>query len=241
SSFSPALGELVKVTLLVGHPQEGAEPVARNPERLVEFSAESGSSRRPVLGQDGVSPAGLLRTEAAGLETLLYQSNQARSELPADRFERYLAEKGLDSIVAARQAAGQSDRPGRELYSRCLKALLAVAGHAPAEDRPHGLPLELVARGPLASSRPGREIPLELLFHGKPLGDAHVEWVRLDGSGERVRARTDARGRVVAKLASPGPWLVTAVVMVPAAPGSDADWESFWASLTFELPGPDRA
>jgi len=29
-------------------------------------------------------------------------------------------------------------------------------------------------------------------------------------------------------------WLVKAVHMVPAPAGSDADWRSFWASLTFE-------
>ena len=33
-----------------------------------------------------------------------------------------------------------------------------------------------------------------------------------------------------------GVWLVKAVHMVPLPKGQDADWESFWASLTFELP-----
>ena len=39
-----------------------------------------------------------------------------------------------------------------------------------------------------------------------------------------------------APLHSDGMWLIKAVHMVPAATGSSADWESFWASLTF-APG----
>ena len=31
-------------------------------------------------------------------------------------------------------------------------------------------------------------------------------------------------------------WLVKAVHMVQAPAGTDADWESLWASLTFEIP-----
>lgn len=42
---------------------------------------------------------------------------------------------------------------------------------------------------------------------------------------------------LVAKLTEPGAWLFTTIHMIPAPEGLDADWESFWASLTFELPG----
>ena len=37
-------------------------------------------------------------------------------------------------------------------------------------------------------------------------------------------------------LTPPGVWLVKAVHMVPAPAASGADWESLWASLTFEVP-----
>jgi hypothetical protein len=30
-------------------------------------------------------------------------------------------------------------------------------------------------------------------------------------------------------------WLIKAVHMIPAPSGANADWESFWASVTFEL------
>jgi hypothetical protein len=37
-------------------------------------------------------------------------------------------------------------------------------------------------------------------------------------------------------LARAGAWLVKTVHMVPAPTDTGADWESLWASLTFEIP-----
>ena len=59
-----------------------------------------------------------------------------------------------------------------------------------------------------------------------------------DTPDARVTARTDAQGRARLRLDRPGVWLVKAVHMIPAPAGAGADWESFWASLTFERPGP---
>jgi uncharacterized GH25 family protein len=59
----------------------------------------------------------------------------------------------------------------------------------------------------------------------------------LHQSGETLASiRTDAAGRVRVPLSRSGVWLVKAVHMIPAPAGADADWESIWASLTFELP-----
>ena len=53
---------------------------------------------------------------------------------------------------------------------------------------------------------------------------------------DRADARTDSDGRVHLTLKQGGMWLVKAVHMVPAPVGANADWQSYWASLTFELP-----
>jgi uncharacterized GH25 family protein len=51
----------------------------------------------------------------------------------------------------------------------------------------------------------------------------------------KITARTDSKGHVTLRLPQDGIWLIKAVHMVAAPAGSDADWASFWASLTFEL------
>jgi uncharacterized GH25 family protein len=57
-----------------------------------------------------------------------------------------------------------------------------------------------------------------------------------DEPDKRLSARTDKAGRVSLALPRGGVWLVKAVHMVPAPADSGADWESLWASLTFETP-----
>jgi uncharacterized GH25 family protein len=52
---------------------------------------------------------------------------------------------------------------------------------------------------------------------------------------EKLAARTDNDGRVRFQLRRGGMWLVKAVHMVPAPAGANAEWASFWASLTFEM------
>jgi hypothetical protein len=42
-------------------------------------------------------------------------------------------------------------------------------------------------------------------------------------------------GRAAFRLPQAGVWLVKAVQMIPFD-GGKADWQSFWASLTFEIP-----
>jgi uncharacterized GH25 family protein len=104
-------------------------------------------------------------------------------------------------------------------------------------DRALGFALELVAdRNPYAIGA-NDELPLQLLYHGQPLGGALVVAMNRANPSAKLSARTDASGRVRLRLSQPGMWLIKAVHMVPAPAGSDAEWASFWASLTFELKG----
>jgi uncharacterized GH25 family protein len=52
-----------------------------------------------------------------------------------------------------------------------------------------------------------------------------------------LSARSDKDGRVRFRLPRAGMWMVKAVHMIAAQPDAQADWQSFWASLTFDLPG----
>ena len=55
-----------------------------------------------------------------------------------------------------------------------------------------------------------------------------------DDASARIRIRSDKSGRVTLNLPKNGVWMIKSVQMVPAPAGTDADWESMWASLTFE-------
>jgi len=237
SSFSPRPADLVAIRMFVGQHLEG-ESVPRNNGRIVRFDAVSETGVTPVVALDGADPAGLLRPSRSGGIVVAYRSDRASLELPPDKFEEYLKQEGLEGVSEQRARAGESGRPEREVYSRCAKALLAVAGSGGALlTKPVGLTLELVPESDPYALAPGQALGFRLLYEGKPLPDALVFALDDASASAPMHARTDRNGRVRFTLPRAGRWLVKAVHMI-RAPGevrTDADWESFWASVTFSL------
>jgi len=235
-SYRPRVGEAVTVALAVGEEWKG-EPVARNVPRIVRFWAAGPVGEIPVLGTHGSVPAGSLQVDRPGLHVVAYRSNNAFLEQPADEFEAHLSKEGLEAFSAERARRGESARPSRELYSRAIKCLLAAGGDSGGSlDRPLGLTLELVAETDPYRAAPGDEMTVRLLYLGEPLAGAQVEAIPAAAPRGKQVARSDALGRVRFRLAGRGAWLVKAVHMRCAEDPAEADWESFWASLTFELP-----
>ena len=227
TSFSPKAGQVVGVKLRVGMNLAG-EPVPRYASLIRQFVVAKDSDRKPVPGREGADPAGYIR--AGQGQVLGYFSNPSRIELPAEKFNAYLEEEGLDAILALRAKRGDSNAVGRELYSRCAKSLL-LSGDG---DRQLGFPLELVAeRNPYALAD-GEELPVQLLWQNGPLEGALVVAINRASPEEKLSARSDREGRVRFRLRSGGMWLVKAVHMVQASDATDVDWQSYWASLTFE-------
>lgn len=236
STFTPAAGQRVAVRLRVGEHFRG-DPVPRNLERMERFAVLGDSGELPVEGVPNTDPAGHVSFKSPGLQLLVYDSDRALIELVGPKFEEYLKEEGLTGISALRAERGQSAAGAKEVYSRCAKTLVAVRGNSSGKhDRIAGLPLELVPEKNPYALTGGGELPVRLLYQGKPLEDVLVIALQKGRAGEAASARTDWKGRVALRLDRPGAWLVKAVHMVPAPKETGADWESFWASLTFEIP-----
>jgi uncharacterized GH25 family protein len=243
SSFHPAPGQRVTVRLRVGQHFRG-DPVPRDPALLQRFAVVGpGGAETPVPGVPGAEPAGFATLTAPGLSLIVYTGGRSPVSLDGAKFETYLAEEGLEAVRAARAKKGQTAAPVKEVFSRDAKAFLAVGGKSGAGfDRVLGLTLELIPEKDPAALAPGAELPVRLLYRGKPLAGALVAALPRDQPREqpdaKVTARTDAAGRARLRLERPGVWLVKAVHMVPAPADAQADWESFWASLTFETAKP---
>ena len=241
SSFSPAPGQTVAVRLLVGEQLKG-DPVARPPSEglhrfIVVESASRDSANLP--GRTGGDPAAWLRLTRPGLHIIGFHGKHSALELGPEKFNAYLKEEGLEAVLKKRAERGESNRDAREIYSRCAKSLL-VSGPANAADgdRLLGFPLELVAESNPSSLRLGAPVALRLLYLGRPLSGALIVALQRERAQERTMARSDAYGRVRLPLQRGGTWLVKAVHMVAAPKSSGAEWESLWASLTFEMPSP---
>jgi uncharacterized GH25 family protein len=236
TSFRPEVGSTVGLALRVGQGFRG-DPVPRMPESIEKFVAVSRGGEKPVGGAPGRDPAGVAGIAEPGWIVVGYRSRPKPIELPAEKFEQYLKEEGLEKVIALRAERGDSQKPSKEIYSRCAKALLDANGSgSTGYDRALGLRLELVPEKSPKAVEKGHSMPLRLLFEGKPLAGALVVAINREDPEKRVSARSTASGRVGLDLTPAGVWLVKAVHMVPAPRSSGADWESLWASLTFDIP-----
>lgn len=255
SSFRPEPGTEVEIRILVGHGPADGEPLVPRPEWIERFVLAGPSGTAPVAAPPGADPPGRAAVGEAGLWAVGLESGDTLHTLQPERFERYLAEEGLEESAAAAREAGlapapapaEADSPVRELFARSVKCLLRVGGGtSEAAGGPGagsavgpilGQELELVPLADPFAPEAG-ELPLRVLLRGEPTAGVLVEAASLAG-GEAAssRAVSDAAGVVrLALPAVPGAagWLVSAVVLEPAPAGADAHWRSVWSSLTFE-------
>lgn len=234
SAFRPEAGQVVSVKLRVGQELLG-DPIPRSSQLMQEFVVADAAGRKAVPGREGRDPAGFVQVRGAGVSVIGYSSKANAAELPAEKFNSYLKEEGLESVLAERARRKQGGEKGREQFFRCAKSLLMTGPADPkAGDRELGFPLELTAeRNPYAAG--GEDaLPVRLTYGNRPVANVLVIARNRTRPGDAVTARTGKDGRVRMKLPGGGMWMLKAVHMVPAPAGTEADWTSYWASLTFD-------
>jgi len=238
TTFFPQSGQIVSLRLRVGQDLLG-DPLLLDPSLVNQFVVSDGDGVRPVVRRDGRDPAGLVRLITPGVHVIGYRSNPSTIEIPADTFNQYLKEEGLDAVSAQRARRNETRAPAREIFSRCAKSLVFSGAAAAAQgDRPLGFTLELVAERNPYQLRADQDLPVRLTYESRPLAGALVVAINRLNPADKVSARTDADGRVRFRLRHDGMWLIKAVHMVPAPADAHAEWASFWASLTFEMRNP---
>jgi uncharacterized GH25 family protein len=231
SSFHPAVGEMVSVALRVGQNFIG-DPVPRSASLIDSFVVRDAKREWPVNGFENQDPAGLLRIERNGVAVVAYRSKANPLELTPAKFDESLKLEGLESIIALRAKRGESDKPDREHFFRNAKSLLRTGKGAvgPIAHVP-GFRYDIVLESNPWSAEPLR---VRVIADGKPATGALITAVHRDDANARVSVRSDAKGRATLKLPKGGVWLVKSVFMTEGPKGSGADWESLWASVTFE-------
>ena len=165
-------------------------------------------------------------------------------EKSAAVFRQHVEHQGLDDVAADRATRGEDDRPVRERYSRYGKTLLRVGarGAGAHVTKPLGLKIELVPHVDPTTLQPGSKLRVLLLLDGRPAPNALVGGINAASNAKPeewpLKARTDATGEVELTLNAPGAWLIRAVRTVRRTGETGelaADWESYWASLSFHL------
>jgi hypothetical protein len=206
---------------------------------LRHYAAGTSADLRSRIPADALLPELRMAFTQAGTQLVAYDSQPTGITLPAEKFHAYLHDEGLDGIIRRREATGKAQVPGRERYRRHVKALLNAGGRS---DQTYaastGQRLEIVPLADPYARKAGDVLGFRLLFDGKPLAGALAKaWHKRGEQTLIIRARTGFDGKVEFDLPYAGPWMVSVVHMIPAVGTTEADWDSFWGNLTFELPG----
>jgi uncharacterized GH25 family protein len=240
--FSSAAPGPAKVYLLTGEVLQQSELLPLRRAAIVKrFQLVSSAGSRDLRSQlrEDQQPLAVIQTESLRPGTSMLALDTAATDilLPAEKFQRYLFEERLVDILALRAARGQEDVPGRERYSRSLKALVQIGGKLDQEAlRPLGQELEIVPLVHPYGLHPGSTFPVRVLFRGNPVKGRAVTFANRYRAQVTTRiVRTDADGRASVPIERAGDWLVALVHMEPSTEAG-ADWRSYWASLTFSLP-----
>lgn len=194
------------------------------------------SSIHPTSEKDGD-----FAFQTPGTYVLAFQSNYAESNLPYIRYNDYIKVEGLTPAMEYRARTRTTEAPGREIYSRRAKSLIQVGNSAapqPWVTRPVGLSLEIVPDKNPYTLAPNEELPVHVLYEGRPLAGALVKLTNLEFDVRPVAMHlSDAQGRASFSFPRTGTWLINVIWTKPLPGDPRADFDTTFSSLTFGYGG----
>lgn len=217
-----------------------ASEAAASSDRIARFTLRTKSGTKSVEGYraEATFLVAEVTPQEEGHAVVVAETKPYAFVLEPKIFNEYLREEELKPIMEARKARGQSDSPGRERYRKIAKTVLCVGN---AKDRNYrkrdGLWLEIVPQNSPCQLRVGGKLTVQVLFEGRPLQGVAVAagYEGVTGHHYPQWVRTPRNGKVAFPLDRPGLWFVRTLHMVPAKDDPEADWQSAFSTLTFEV------
>ena len=233
-AYTVASGDILRIGLFHGERFLG-DAVPRDEAMIDSFTLLGPDGEQTVAGRAGATTS-FAKPAVDGVHVIAYRTRRYANDLDAADFEAYLREEGLHWIAKRRAELGETTAPGSEVYSRCAKSIVRVGDvDTPAVDHVFDWPLEIVLDDPPYDVAPGSSLSARVLSGGEPLAGARVVAVSRIQPDRLVELTSDDEGRVSFEADDAGAWMLTTIHMVRTDDEADADWESFWASVTFEV------
>jgi hypothetical protein len=230
--FRVAPGEMFNVGF---HASDGFPESTQLPKRLESalLHTARGSAAIPAFREDGLRQLATITAPAAGYVVFTALNPARTADMSASSFLGYLKEENLADVIAAREKLGESAKPGRERYSMYLKSIVLVGAPDEGYKRVVGQPIEIVPEKDPLSLKKGESLPVRVLLKGKPAAGVQIFAATIGKPNQNI-GKTDSNGRLSVPVQS-GRWRLHTIHMERIT-DPQADWESFWATLTFELP-----
>lgn len=237
--FAPENAE-VRVRLLNGTFSRSENSIARN--RLADASVLSPRGRTKLdtaeWGVRGDTSTFHIHTRGAGTYAIGVSTRASKIDLSADDFNLYLEEDGIPDALEARKKNNEMNKPAKERYHKHVKALVQV-GSARSDHykTPFGYPAEIIPLENPYSLAKGATLRVQTLVDGKPAANQYVLYggeIPSGGGIEQKSTRSNAQGVASIPLTTAGYWYIKFINMSKVTRDS-VDYESKWASLTFEV------
>jgi uncharacterized GH25 family protein len=233
--FFYTVGEAALVSIRVGENFMG-EPSGLKKDQIEKLDLHhvSKTSDMKLQVKEGDKDNVSIVLNEAGTYLLAMQSKNTFSELPAEAFNTYLKDDGLDEAIAQREKINSSGKVGKEFYTLYAKLLLQAGDKKDdTYKKVIGFPIEIVPQSNPYTLKKGDAIRFTILWEGKPWFGAKVRvWNRGDNRTTIQNIYTEKDGTISMPISNSGSWMISVVKMV-AAKHKEADWQSYRGSLVF--------
>jgi len=214
--------------------------------RMVDVRVQGpGPVHHPEAGQwvdTGLATQLTFDTAAPGTYAIGVSTRPRIFTMSPTAFSGYLTHEGVtDTLEAFKERQETGDV--RERYSKHVRSIVQVGDEVSEQHRQaFNYPVEiLLEQNPYLAS-PGDVLVFQVLRNGVPLSNqlvyaSHDEFVAptADGHGRAQTLRTDDQGRAQFSVTEAGIWYLTLIHMERLQDDPEADYESNWATVTFEV------
>jgi uncharacterized GH25 family protein len=243
------------VSLINGTWDESENPIAR--ERMADVSIVGpGGVTHPAASAWRDTAAHHWSVDSVDTSLLTFQTGEAGTyvlgvstsptvfTLTGQEFDDYLVHDGVLDVIESRASTGKTGHEATERYSKHVKALVQV-GDARSGGFSHalGYPAEFIPLQNPYDLKAGDALDVRFVRAGQPVANqivyaSHDGYHGHDEAGGHtvaVTVRTNGQGVARIPLGEPGRWFIRTIHMVETASEAEVDYESNWATLTFEI------
>jgi uncharacterized GH25 family protein len=212
------------------------DPVPWKGSKTVQFKMIGPTGSHNLINTKESNP--LITIDQNGTHQIGWHSDVNYISIEPAIFDEYIALEGYKTAIDARK--NKPTTRGRERYSRFLKTYVQV-GADKTEDfkKPMDFKIEIIPQTNPAFLKVGDELEVQLLYDGKPLPKkrmmATYETYSEKPEDYAQSVITDKNGKVHFKITNPGIWIIRSNHMIAVKNDPKADWESFWANISFQV------
>ena len=178
-----------------------------------------------------------------GTAVVTFNNINSFIELEAEKFNAYLLEDGLQSVLDYRKQHNETDSVGREFYQRSVKTIVQVGAlKTPVFKKQTTLPVDIIPLSHPYQLKNGDSLTIKVLFKNEPLVNAKIRvWHKLLNRAGDTWFISNEKGEFSFPVNTIGEWMVSCVTMIRLTDDPKAQWQSYWGSLTWGYTGKNKS